>query len=225
MSRASCGHDQVFAGCHPQRGVSPVLQPRSRVAGRDQFHRASLPQNRDLTRPTYEMHKHASCDFFDRHFYLSVQRQLPGRLSATAAYVGTLGRNLNTFIDANYAPYSTLGTGALSTSGTNLDTRRQFDAGIAGAPGTLNGLTYLIAGQTSNYNGLQVSATKTMSRGFSVTGFYVWSRALESSNPTENGQMSAQDFGVFGKPFTSTNNSGRPRRRPSGRMWPHGPKP
>jgi hypothetical protein len=46
-----------------------------------------------------------------------------------------------------------------------------------------------------------------MSNGFSVTGFYVWSRALESANPTENGQMSAQDFGVFGKPFTPTNNS------------------
>jgi len=140
-------------------------------------------------------------------FNLSVQRQLPARISLTAAYVGTLGRNLNTFIDANYAPYSTLGKGALSTSGTNLDTRRQFDAGIAGAAGTLNGLTYLISGPTSNYNGLQISATKTMSSGFSVTGFYVWSRALESSNPTENGLMSAQDFGVFGNPFTATNNS------------------
>jgi hypothetical protein len=45
-----------------------------------------------------------------------------------------------------------------------------------------------------------------MSRGFSVTGFYVWSRALESSNPVENGGMTAQDPGVLGKPFTSTNN-------------------
>jgi hypothetical protein len=46
-----------------------------------------------------------------------------------------------------------------------------------------------------------------MSGGFSVTGFYVWSRALESSNPVENGLMNAQDFGVLGKPFTATNNS------------------
>ena len=68
--------------------------------------------------------------------------------------------------------------------------------------GTLSGITYLISDQTSNYNGLQVSATKQMSRGFSVSGFYVWSRALESSNPVENGAMSAQDFGVLGKPFT-----------------------
>ena len=46
-----------------------------------------------------------------------------------------------------------------------------------------------------------------MSKGFSVSGFFVWSRALESSNPVENGAMNAQNFGVLGKPFTPTNNS------------------
>ena len=46
-----------------------------------------------------------------------------------------------------------------------------------------------------------------MSHGFSLSGFYVWSRALESSNPVENGLMNAQDFGVFGKPFTPQNNT------------------
>jgi len=71
--------------------------------------------------------------------------------------------------------------------------RRQYDAGINLTPGTLSGITYLISDQTSNYNGLQISATKAMSRGFSVSGFYVWSRALESSNPVENGGMTAQD--------------------------------
>jgi hypothetical protein len=39
-------------------------------------------------------------------FNVSVQRQLPARISATVAYVGTLGRHLSTFVDANYAPYS-----------------------------------------------------------------------------------------------------------------------
>ena len=46
-----------------------------------------------------------------------------------------------------------------------------------------------------------------MAKGLSVSGFLVWSRALESSNPVENGNMSAQDFGAFGHPFTPTNNS------------------
>jgi hypothetical protein len=146
-------------------------------------------------------------------FNLSVQRQLPARISVTAAYVGTLGRHLSTFVDANYAPYSLVNSsggvlvGGLSTSANSQEQRRQFDAGLNLAPGTLSGITYLISDQTSNYNGLQVSATKTMSHGFSVSGFYVWSRALESAEFVENGGQGAQDFGYFGKPFTASNNS------------------
>ena len=165
-------------------------------------------------------------------FNLSVQRQLPYKISLTAAYVGTLGRHLQTFLDANYAPYSLVNSsggtlvGSLSTSAASQEQRRQYDAGINLTPGTLGGITYLISDQTSNYNSLQISATKPMSRGFSVSGFYVWSRALESSNVVENGGMSAQDFGVLGKPFTATQQQhGRSRRRPWGRIWPHGSKP
>jgi Carboxypeptidase regulatory-like domain len=143
-------------------------------------------------------------------FNFSVQRQLPYNLTVSAAYVGTLGRHLQTFVDANYAPYATVdylkNPLTPSTSGLNTDLRRQYDAGPGGTAGTLTGITELISDQTSNYNGLQISATKQMSRGFSVSGFYVWSRALESSNPVENGLMSAQDFGVLGKPFTAFNN-------------------
>jgi Carboxypeptidase regulatory-like domain len=139
-------------------------------------------------------------------FNVSVQRQLPYQTSVTAAYVGTLGRHLQTFVDANYAPYSTV-FGTPSTAASSTDIRRQYDAGAPGSAGTLTGITELISDQTSNYNALQISATKSMSRGFTVSGFYVWSRALESSNPVENGLMNAQDFGVLGKPFTPTNNS------------------
>ena len=145
---------------------------------------------------------------------LSVQRQLPFKISTTAAYVGTLGRHLSSFLDANYAPYSTVANGGgtlvggLSTSSASTEQRRQWDAGINLTPGTLSGITYLISDQTSNYNGLQISATKTMSRGFSISGFYVWSRALESSNPVENGGMNMQNPGVLGKPFTAANDHG-----------------
>ena len=124
----------------------------------------------------------------------------------TTAYVGTLGRHLSTFVDANYAPYSTV-FGTPSTSAASLDARRQYDGGTPGAAGTLTGITDLISDQTSNFNSLQISATKSMSRGFTVSGFYVWSHALESANFVENGLQNAQDFGVLGKPFTATNNS------------------
>ena len=137
---------------------------------------------------------------------VSVQRQLPYNVSLTTAYVGTFGRHLQTFVDANYAPYTTK-FGTPSTSAASTDIRRQYDGGAPGAPGTLTGITELVSNQTSNYNGLQISASKAMSRGFTVSGFYVWSRALESSNPVENGLMTAQDFGVLGNPFTAQNNS------------------
>src|ERR1035441_9075923 len=113
-------------------------------------------------------------------FNLSVQRQLPYKVSLSAAYVGTLGRHLSTFVDANYAPYSTV-FGTPSTAAASLDARRQYDGGTPGAAGTLTGITELISDQMSNYNGLQISATKSMSRGFSVSGFYVWSQIGRAS--------------------------------------------
>jgi hypothetical protein len=147
-------------------------------------------------------------------FNLSVQRQLPYKISATAAYVGTLGRHLNTFIDANYAPYSTVNSsggtlvGGLATSAASQEQRRQFDAGTNLAAGTVGGITDLISDQTSNYNALQISASKSMAKGFTLSGFYVWSRALEGGEFVENGGMTGvQDYGYFGHPFTPQNNS------------------
>jgi hypothetical protein len=139
-------------------------------------------------------------------FNFSVQRQLPGRVSLTAAYVGTMAHNVPTMIDANYAPYSTA-KGTPSTASSSVDQRRQFDSGIPGAAGTVGQNIFLIPGQTSNYNALQVSATKPLTRGFTISGFYVWSHALQSSNESADGQMTAQDFGYFGQPFTASNNS------------------
>ena len=160
-------------------------------------------------------------------FNFSVQRQLPYKISATAAYVGTLGRHLSTFVDANYAPYATVNSsggplvGALSTSSASTEQRRQFDAGINLTPGTLSGITYLISDQTSNYNGLQISATKTMSRGFTVSGFYVWSRALESAEFVENGGRARRISAILASPSPPQQLHGRSRRRPSGRKRPH----
>ena len=147
-------------------------------------------------------------------YNFSVQRQLPYKISVTAAYVGTQGRHLGSFLDANYAPYSTVNSsggalvGALSTSAASQEQRRQYDAGINLTPGTLSGITYLISDGISNYNALQISASKAMSKSFTVNGFYVWSRALEDGEFVQNGGMTGvQDYGVLGKPFTAQNNS------------------
>jgi hypothetical protein len=138
---------------------------------------------------------------------LAVQRQLPGNVSLTAAYVGTMSHNVPTMIDGNYAPYSTLTALPPSTASKSIDLRRQFDSGPAGTAGTVGQNIFLIPGQTANYNSLQISATKPLSHGLTLSGFYVWSHALQSSNESADGQMTAQDFGYFGQPFTSANNS------------------
>jgi len=150
-------------------------------------------------------------------FNLSVQRQLPGRVTLTAAYVGALSHQLPNFIDANYAPYSTA-FGAPSNSAQSIADRRPFDPCVGACPSgaaAINNGTGILGAQivdllsnlTANYHSLQVSATKQLSRNFSASGFYVWSRAMDSFEPDADGLSVPQDDGYFGAPFTASNNS------------------
>jgi hypothetical protein len=149
---------------------------------------------------------------------LSVQRQLPGQLTLTTAYVAALSHQLSTFLDANYSPYSTA-FGTPSTSATSIAARRQFDpCPVAGCPtgsaainngnGLLGaGIIDLLSDLSGSYHSLQISATKQLSRSFSAGGNYVWSHALESFEGSEDGNTSPQDSGYLGTPFTASNNS------------------
>jgi Carboxypeptidase regulatory-like domain len=150
-------------------------------------------------------------------FNLSVQRQLPGRTTLTAAYVGALSHQLPNFIDANYAPYSTA-FGAPSTSAQSIADRRPFDPCVGACPSgaaAINNGTGILGAQivdllsnlTANYHSLQISATKQLYQNFSVNGFYVWSRAMDSFEPDADGLSVPQDDGYFGTPFTASNNS------------------
>ncbi|HEV2322417.1 MAG TPA: carboxypeptidase-like regulatory domain-containing protein [Terracidiphilus sp.] len=115
---------------------------------------------------------------------LAVQRQLPGNVSVTAAYVGTLSHDVPTMIDDNYAPYA---PGA-STSQTSINARRPYDPGILGQN------IFLITNQTANYHSLQVAVSRPLTHNVLLNGFYVWSHAIQSSNESAIGQMTAQDF-------------------------------
>jgi hypothetical protein len=115
---------------------------------------------------------------------LAIQRQLPGQVSLTTAYVATISRNLPTMIDDNYAPYAPGAT----TSQTSINARRPYDPGILGQN------IFLISNQTANYNSLQVSVNRPMTRNLMLNGFFVWSHSLQSSNESAIGQMTAQDF-------------------------------
>jgi len=148
-------------------------------------------------------------------FNLSVQRQLPGRVSVTAAYVGAFSHNLPNFIDANYSPYSTA-FGKPSNSATSIADRRQFLPCVGPCPtgaasintGILGSqIVELLSDLKANYHSLQISAGKQISRGFMLSGFYVWSRAMDTFEPDADGLSVPQDDGYFGTPFTPANNT------------------
>jgi len=103
--------------------------------------------------------------------------------------------------DGNYAPYSTA-FGTPSTSANSVANRRQYDPCVGPCPtgpagintGTMGQNILLITNQHANYNALQVSAKKQLSHGFTISGFYVWSRGLQSSNESAIGQMNGAEF-------------------------------
>jgi hypothetical protein len=134
---------------------------------------------------------------------LAVQQQLPGKVSMTAAYVGTLSRHVPTMVDDNYAPYvpGLVGENSGQTGAGGYAARRQYDPGTG--VGSLGQNIFLITNQTANYHALQFSANRPLSHNIMLSGFYVWSHALQSSNESAIGQMTAQDFGVAGNPFPS----------------------
>jgi hypothetical protein len=128
-------------------------------------------------------------------FNFAVQRQLPWQVALTAAYVGTLSHDVPTMVDGNYAPYvpglTGENSGQTGTGGTNA--RRPYDQNATGT-GTLAQNIFLITNQTANYHSLQIAAGRPLSRNVMVNGFYVWSHAIQSSNESAIGQMTAQDF-------------------------------
>ncbi len=97
----------------------------------------------------------------------SIQRQLTATTSVTAAYVGTLARSLGFLNDVNAVPPS---TAAAST----VNARRPF------LPGTLSNIFLMQSPGNDAYHAFQLSAEKRMSKGFSLKGYYVWSKDLET---------------------------------------------
>jgi Carboxypeptidase regulatory-like domain len=138
----------------------------------------------------------------------SVQRQLPGQVSATAAYVGTLSHDLPIMIDDNYAPYA---PGA-STSQASINARRPYD------PGVLGQNIFLISNQTASYHSLQISAHRPLTRNLMLNGFYVLSHSFQSSNESAVGLATAQDFANLWEERGPTDNDRRHTASISG-IW------
>lgn len=105
-------------------------------------------------------------------FNAAVERQLPGTISLTAAYVGSLSHDIPFTNDANYAMWAPGAT----TSQTSINSRRPYDPGILGQ------VQYLQSNQTTSYHSLQVSVSKPLTSNLMLNGFYVLSKSFWSAS-------------------------------------------
>lgn len=123
---------------------------------------------------------------YNQQWNFSIQRELPGEIVITTAYVGSKGtklwinRELN---PAGFIPGNGSDGRALSTNG-NIDSRRLNR--------NFQGIDEAATSGSSTYHSLQVSATKRFSRGFYILSNYTWSKALDYESLDRNSSL-AQD--------------------------------
>jgi hypothetical protein len=114
---------------------------------------------------------------------MAVERQLPGNVGVTAAYVGSLSHDIPFTSDANYPVWNS------SATTSNYNNRRPYDAGVLGQ------VQYLESPVTASYHALQISARRPMTHSLMLSGFYVFSKSFESADGTATGIGGAtQDY-------------------------------
>lgn len=128
-----------------------------------------------------------------------MQQQFGRDLALSVTYVGAFSRKIPLYIDHNAPIYNTANVASNTTGDVNC--RRPYDA-LPFATGSTTACAspalgskymsngYVVEdGQTTNYNGMQVSVTKRLSHQFSVSGFYIWSKALASGSLQTTGNI------------------------------------
>jgi hypothetical protein len=103
------------------------------------------------------------------HMNFSLQRQLSKDFSVSASYVSTLGHRLPFSTELNYPVYR---TGATSS---NVNQRRPYASTGLSTIGIVDSI------MNTAYHGLQLTAEKRLSRGFSFKAFYTFGKSLEGA--------------------------------------------
>lgn len=126
-----------------------------------------------------------------------VQQQLTRDLALGITYVGAFSRKLPLFIDQNAPIYNTANPSANTTGDVNC--RRPYDAipfkttNTCANPAVgskyMSNAYVITDGQTTDYNGLQVTVVKRLSAHLSVNGFYIWSKGLASASLQTTGNI------------------------------------
>lgn len=137
----------------------------------------------------------ATLTMFPRHlptpsvmsYNFGVQQELTRNVILDIGYVGNLGRHLVRTVDINQLP-----VGARlnpPASNINVNALRLY-------PG-YSAIGMRDQGDNSNYNSLQITASRRMQSGLSVTANYTFSRALDSTSGTPQDSHNARaDYGL-----------------------------
>jgi hypothetical protein len=116
--------------------------------------------------------------------------------------VASLSRKLPIEWDVNYPIYNVTSTGASGASCTNTaspcayanttstaNNRRPYNSSAYAATATttsanpeFSSIAQIQSSEGANYNGLQVTVQERLTHGFSMQGFWVWSKSLQSQN-------------------------------------------
>jgi len=147
---------------------------------------APFPFNYDPSSPRFTLPAQVfgpSLDFVWPYTYqmnVTVEKEIFRNFSASASYVGALGRRLPASIDRNYPVF---GPGATTA---NVNTRRPYLPGIIGAARVLESIF------SSDYHGLQFNAERRGTR-FSARTYYTFGKALEDVDYQGGGLPAVQN--------------------------------
>ncbi|MBI3939537.1 MAG: TonB-dependent receptor [Acidobacteria bacterium] len=109
-------------------------------------------------------------------YNLTVQRELPGRWTVQASYVGTRGNHLFRFYEANLYPVAV----------TRADGSLFFPPNSGPLNPAWGGIGMISADAQSFYNSLQVSAAKSAGRTLSLQGSYTYSKSVDDTTGSLN---------------------------------------
>lgn len=124
-------------------------------------------------------------------YNVNLQRELPSNVILSVGYVGTLGRHLLRLLNLNQLPVGTLT--AAANKGINASALVPYQG-----YGTIN---FIETADDSNYNALQVTATKRFSHGLSYGVSYTFSKTLDTSpgrtvSAPQNSYNAGPDYGL-----------------------------
>jgi len=104
------------------------------------------------------------------NYNLSLERQLPANILGRVAYVGSQSRHLTEALNLNPKP-----VGASSSTPTRLNA-------IAGSP-LFSTVQQDLQDVNANYNSLQLTVEKRMTRGLMILANYTWSKSMDDLPP------------------------------------------